>query len=61
MWRQNKMKTEFTTKYDIETIEYNFKFYKTDEREMMKQIINILVERISTLKLHKDKIQEVRN
>lgn len=45
---------EFTKKYGIDSIEYRFKFYNTDEREMHKAIIHKLVEALPNIILAKD-------
>jgi hypothetical protein len=47
-------KPEFTKHYGINNVEYRFKFYNTNEREIHKQIIHYLVEELAKLKLHKD-------
>jgi len=52
----NKKQPEFNTYYGTDSIEYRFKFYDTDEREIHKRIIHHLVEQLAVLKLHKDKI-----
>lgn len=53
-------KPEFTKEYGIDTIEYKFKFKNTDEREMTKAIIHMLVEELPKIKLVKEKDQLVK-
>jgi len=44
----------FQSIYGVNFIEYRFKFWDTDEKEMHKQIIHLLKERLPSLKLHRE-------
>ncbi len=44
----------FARHYDLDSIEYRFKFWNTDEREIHRQIIHFLAKRLKTLRLTGD-------
>jgi hypothetical protein len=49
--KMDKRNPVFAVHYDINSIEYCFKFWDTDERTMHKAIISLLTERLKNLRL----------
>ena len=50
-----KKQPVFERRYDVDSIEYRFKFWDTDEREIHHQIIHFLAKRLKTLRLTGDR------